>query len=892
METSNDSIESIQSVTENNFMMTDLTNIDHSTIENHVIETSNDSIESNAVILELDVPSNSIDILDKCISPIQSVTENNFMMTDLTNIDHSTIENHVIETSNDSIESDLTIHFKGRRIVDMSHVFYQIQNSKQHTPGLGCSFMDVDFISESTKGFECSWKFQCRMCNMKTVITSEKRDPEIIPINKAVVNGTIAIGIGFTQLAELTASIDIPCMTAKIYLKYNTIVGADIKSSAWDEMRLAGMEEKRLALELGDIDEDGTPMCPVIADGQWSKRSYKTKYDALSGAATIIGYRTKKILFVGIRNRYCVICERAKVLDKSPNTHECFLNWSKGATSIEADAIIEGFLSSISIHGLKYNKLIGDGDSSVTKKLNEVMPYGPMLLVEKIECRNHILRNYGQKLMGLTKKTDYPCYLRKFISRNILRFRTAVTKAINHRKNLDDTMQEKIEGLRNDILNGPYHIFGHHLKCESYFCSGPKLNENDLVSEINKCGLMNDVKFVLRRVADNSKSLILDVDNNYCEQLNSIINKHIAGKRINFTQKQSYNIRIQAAIVSFNSKGNFIRTMHKKITNKSPGSIAKKFLKYTSDKRRNLKMRRSLFKSSGKYFKKKSSQGPDEFYGLAEPLLDILPDTVIKKKKEDFILSLTMTETARHILERETMQQANSQRWFVERRNRLTASNFGRICKMRPQTSCKSTVYDILYSSPTSSSLNYGKQTEETALKCLEFKISSKVQKCGLFIDKFIPYLAATPDGLIGSNSITEIKCPYSVKDSDTLEQALQEKKLPYISEKNGVYQLRKDHHYYFQIQGQMHITERHKCYFFIYTPEWTHLEIIHYDDVFWSKTMEKKLKLFYEECLLREIIDPQYYKRLMKSDIYEPAHIKENIDNHKKMKINKLGNK
>ncbi|XP_016665113.1 uncharacterized protein LOC107885888 [Acyrthosiphon pisum] len=123
-------------------------------------------------------------------------------------------------------------------------------------------------------------------------------------------------------------------------------------------------------------------------------------------------------------------------------------------------------------------------------------------------------------------------------------------------------------------------------------------------------------------------------------------------------------------------------------------------------------------------------------------------------------------------------------------------------------------------------------------------------------------------DGLIGSNSITEIKCPYSVKDSDTLEQALQEKKLPYISEKNGVYQLRKDHHYYFQIQGQMHITERHKCYFFIYTPEWTHLEIIHYDDVFWSKTMEKKLKLFYEECLLREIIDPQYYKRLMKISV------------------------
>lgn len=62
---------------------------------------------------------------------------------------------------------------------------------------------------------------------------------------------------------------------------------------------------------------------------------------------------------MGIRNRYCVICERAKVLNNTPNTHECFFNWSKGATSIEADAITEGFLSSIKTHGIKYNKLIG-----------------------------------------------------------------------------------------------------------------------------------------------------------------------------------------------------------------------------------------------------------------------------------------------------------------------------------------------------------------------------------------------------------------------------------------------------------------------------------------------------------------------------------------------------
>jgi len=42
-----------------------------------------------------------------------------------------------------------------------------------------------------------------------------------------------------------------------------------------------------MALECGDIDVDGTPVITVVANGQWSKRSYRTKYDALSGAVSI-----------------------------------------------------------------------------------------------------------------------------------------------------------------------------------------------------------------------------------------------------------------------------------------------------------------------------------------------------------------------------------------------------------------------------------------------------------------------------------------------------------------------------------------------------------------------------------------------------------------------------
>jgi hypothetical protein len=48
-------------------------------------------------------------------------------------------------------------------------------------------------------------------------------------------------------------------------------------------MKITGDEERYLAIEAGVVDIDGIPICTVVADGQFSKCSYKTKYDALSG---------------------------------------------------------------------------------------------------------------------------------------------------------------------------------------------------------------------------------------------------------------------------------------------------------------------------------------------------------------------------------------------------------------------------------------------------------------------------------------------------------------------------------------------------------------------------------------------------------------------------------
>lgn len=126
------------------------------------------------------------------------------------------------------------------------------------------------------------------------------------------------------------------------------------------------------------------------------------------------------------------------------------------------------------------------------------------------------------------------------------------------------------------------------------------------------------------------------------------------------------------------------------------GIVGKRFLKARESKLSNLQKRRLNFQKEKYTAKRKKNFGPDEHYGLAEPLDDNETPEDIDKKKNHFIKSLSMSSEAIDKLERDTIDQSNSQTWQVERRIRLTASNFGRVCKMRLTTSCKGTVYDLL----------------------------------------------------------------------------------------------------------------------------------------------------------------------------------------------------
>jgi len=55
------------------------------------------------------------------------------------------------------------------------------------------------------------------------------------------------------------------------------------------------------------------------------------------------------------------------------------------------------------------------------------------------------------------------------------------------------------------------------------------------------------------------------------------------------------------------------------------------------------------------------------------------------------------------------------------------------------------------------------------------------VKLAGLFVDFDLPYLAASPDRLVGDDSIIEIKCPFSIKDFTSMEAYYNEKNLKFM---------------------------------------------------------------------------------------------------------------
>jgi len=758
---------------------------------------------------------------------------------------------------------------KGRGIYDINYFMKELKKFwKNHQQGVVCTLENIKVTNSKRYGLRTLFSLRCDNCHASTTFWSEPNDDNMLDINSAATIGTITAGIGYYQMEELFAAMNIPCMSEKTYINRRESLVDNFEEASLAEMKKAGEVEKQLALERNEI-VNGIPYITVIADGSWMKRSYGTGYSSLSGIGAIVGYRTQKVLYVGIRNKYCTVCDMTGRQGLEPKSHKCYKNFDRNAasSSMESDVVAEGFKCSIEMHGLIYKTVIADGDSSVYQSILDNNPYQKhMVTVKKIECVNHLFRNLSKKLKAVSETTlpnrqrnkNFVKY-RNIVKSNMKNIRENVTKAAAARRAEKKPLHELTTELQKDIINIPSHVFGEHKQCKErgLICIRDEKEANH-VPYLKLHALYQKVEAPLRYLSCFSDSLILNHTNNPAEWFNSIIAKLIAGKRINFGARGSYNARIAGAVLQYNTQ-QVLTQLHESMCDSVPPLVEK------LEKRRQIHIAKKKESRTveGRQKKVKQEMGTDRHYGPQSQRPD-LPLHIFEQLKIDHIDRLLESSKNWQKIEYETRGQNECELWYLLRKEMLTASNFGVVCKMRATTSCAMTVKNILYPSfSDTAAIKYGREMEEIARKEVAAKLKKEIKKCGLFIDRENPFLGASPDGIIDEDGLIEIKCPLSAENLTAEEAIKTVSNLTTIFDKKDENKMRCTHKYFYQIQGQLNITRRDYCLFVLWTPKSIKKIYVQRDNDFWKNRMLPILTRFYYECMLPEILDSRHNRHM-----------------------------
>lgn len=204
-------------------------------------------------------------------------------------------------------------------------------------------------------------------------------------------------------------------------------------------------------------------------------------------------------------------------------------------------------------------------------------------------------------------------------------------------------------------------------------------------------------------------------------------------------------------------------------------------------------------------------------------------------------------------LELQTTSQSRCDLWKKERRYRVTASVFYDVCVRRQDFWV---LAERIYAKTNEDltkvpAVVFGIEHEGYVRNLIRARYSNFIlRKVGLVTNPFFPYLGASPDGLLHNSENTfllEIKCKFNPSKLGLEDLANCSSDFCLDKGSEGEWKLRRNHRYYYQIQGQLALSNLKQCIFALFykLPDFVHVEIIDFDDEFWS-FMSIKLCDFY----------------------------------------------
>ena len=173
--------------------------------------------------------------------------------------------------------------------------------------------------------------------------------------------------------------------------------------------------------------------------------------------------------------------------------------------------------------------------------------------------------------------------------------------------------------------------------------------------------------------------------------------------------------------------------------------------------------------------------------------------------------------------------------WFDARRGKLTASNFGAAAGVCPWVSRNKALRIAIGQEEWKGDLRaciWGTKNEKNAVKDYMIRTGNVVTHKGLFTHPDYPWLGGSPDGLVGTEGIIEVKCPF-VNQRPHL-------KIPY--------------HYYCQVNGLMEIMDREWCDFVSWTVHGMKIYRVYRDKELFDYLMERYGR--FSACMKRGVAD------------------------------------
>ncbi|XP_041913151.1 uncharacterized protein LOC121678037 isoform X1 [Alosa sapidissima] len=199
--------------------------------------------------------------------------------------------------------------------------------------------------------------------------------------------------------------------------------------------------------------------------------------------------------------------------------------------------------------------------------------------------------------------------------------------------------------------------------------------------------------------------------------------------------------------------------------------------------------------------------------------------------------SLEVTRELACVIEEKTRGQSQSPLWKEVRQPRLMASRFGEACSVKGEASSQALAIRILRGVRQTLHMKRGIDLEPEVLLQYSDQCNVNVYPSGFVLHTDAPYLGASPDAKVYDPAanppfgLAEVKCPNVDSVTDVAH-------LRFIG---GQAKLRRNHKYFWQVQGQLAITGLSWCDFITSTKTDLTVERIWLDE---TLIMEMKNKL------------------------------------------------